>query len=50
MPYEYKEYPKWVKDKDGKDVIANNAEEEATVTGNPIETEEPKSKKSKWDK
>lgn len=46
MAYEYKEYPKWVKDKDGKDIgIANNAEEETKLN----KKEEPKkSKKDGW--
>lgn len=49
MAYEYKEYPKWVKDKDGKDVVANNAEEEAKLTKKEEEKEVKKSnKKDSW--
>lgn len=29
----FKEYPKWVKNAEGKDVIVKDAEEEAEVTG-----------------
>lgn len=34
LPYEgFKEYPKWVKNVEGKDVVVKDAEEEAEVTG-----------------
>lgn len=32
-PYKYEEYPKWVKTKDGKDVVVNNVREDSEVTG-----------------
>ncbi len=33
MAYEFKEFPKWIKTLEGKDVIVKDAEEEAKVTG-----------------
>ena len=40
-PYEYIEYPKWVKLPSGKDVIVNNKDEEDAMLGT-VETVEQK--------
>lgn len=35
--YEFKEYPKWVKDEDGVDVLVHNADEEKLALGESSE-------------
>lgn len=45
MAYEYREFPKWVKTYDGKDVVVNDAEEEAKVTKKEIKKP---NKKEEW--
>ena len=48
MVYEFKEYPKWIKDKDGRDIgIANSAKEEAKF--NKKEEKETKKKSTEKD-
>ncbi len=49
MVYEYREYPKWIKTPDGKDVIVKDAEEEAKVAGKKEENKvEIKKSKKDW--
>lgn len=49
MAYEFKEFPKWVKTSDGKNVIVKDAEEEAKVTDKKEENKvEVKKSKKDW--
>ncbi len=50
MAYEFKEFPKWVKTFDGKDIIVKDVEEEAKVTGKKEEKviEKPNKSKKEW--
>lgn len=47
MAYEFKEFPKWIKDKDGKDIIVQNPMEEAPHSATK-ETKEEKKSKKEW--
>lgn len=50
MAYEFKEFPKWVKTPEGKDVIVKYAEEEVKITGKKEEKviEKPNKSKKEW--
>ena len=49
MAYEYREFPKWIKTPEGKDVIVKDAEEEAKLVGKKEENKvEVKKSKKDW--
>lgn len=46
-PYEYQEYPKWVKDKDDKKILVHNKDEEESVVSINEEESEDRSERSR---